>query len=281
VPGTANDLYHRTRSLHDAKRLAPATFRGGGFPPPGGALWTLAPEPGTGDGASGADAWLDPVDRERAARIVHAADRIAFVLAHALLHALLERACGLPRGQHRFLRNAHGRPQWAAAPGAPHFSLSHARGLVAVALAPAGLRIGVDAESGIGRASGLWRLARRTCAPAEADWVEDATSDAERQDRFLRLWTLKGALVKASGRGLSLAPDSFVVTVVPPRLVAAVPALQPRTQWRLDSLQPAPGAWVALAVDGPPAPAGALHHVHLDGAALRAALAPAPGEAAG
>jgi 4'-phosphopantetheinyl transferase len=264
--------------LHDSLSTVPAACWGGG-PPAAGALWTIAFGPAGLADAAGAECWLDGEERQRAERFVHAADRTAFVLAHALLHALLERACGLPRERHRFVRNAHGRPQWDGVPTAPHFSLSHARGLVAVAFGPAGCRIGVDAESGTGRPADLWRLARRTCAPVEADWVEAAPSDTERQDRFLRLWTLKEALVKACGHGLSLGPETFAVAVDPPRLHAAPPALRARHRWQLEHRRPVDGGWVALALDGPPAPDGALHHVHLDQVSAAALLAPAEGGA--
>ncbi|QNE22942.1 4'-phosphopantetheinyl transferase superfamily protein [Kribbella qitaiheensis] len=75
-------------------------------------------------------------------------------------------------------------------------SLSHARGLVAVAASFAG-PIGVDVESR--REFEIDGMARRWFDPAEVTWLHQQPDPL---DAFLRLWTAKEAVGKALGRGL-------------------------------------------------------------------------------
>ena len=75
-------------------------------------------------------------------------------------------------------------------------SLSHARGLVAVAASRVG-PIGVDVESH--REFEIDGMARRWFDPAEVTWLY---RQPDPLDAFLRLWTAKEAVGKALGRGL-------------------------------------------------------------------------------
>lgn len=78
------------------------------------------------------------------------------------------------------------------------FNISHTKGLVVCAVADSVL--GVDTEEiRPFKAS----LMRRMCSEAERGFVLAGRSEAERQERFFRLWTLKESFVKANGRGLA------------------------------------------------------------------------------
>jgi 4'-phosphopantetheinyl transferase len=96
-------------------------------------------------------------------------------------------------------REAGGRPVVRCAGAtAPHVSVSHCRGLVAVAvstLAP----LGVDAERI--RPLPARQLARRWLPPGEHDWVA-GTPQRHQAEAFLLLWTAKEAIGKAYGVGL-------------------------------------------------------------------------------
>jgi hypothetical protein len=85
-----------------------------------------------------------------------------------------------------------GRPELAA--GAPGFSLSHCGDHVALAVAPA--RIGVDVE---GPRPPSEALVARMMTAGEAALLKVGDPRL-----FTVLWTLKEALAKADGRGLSL-----------------------------------------------------------------------------
>lgn len=88
------------------------------------------------------------------------------------------------------LRPDGGKPHW---PGGPDFSITHARGFAACAVAPPGLAIGIDLEpAGRVRPQSI----RRVLTAAE-ERALDAGLDAT------RLWTAKEAVLKAAGASLA------------------------------------------------------------------------------
>jgi hypothetical protein len=84
-----------------------------------------------------------------------------------------------------------------AAPGERARSLAHAGAFAALAVGPAGSRIGVDLECVDPRRDAL-RLARFAFDAREAEQMESLTDNA-RDERFYVLWTLKEAATKALG----------------------------------------------------------------------------------
>lgn len=101
-------------------------------------------------------------------------------------------------------RNPLGRP----VAGSPvDLSLSHGGGWVAAAASRQG-RVGVDVEASRPVSPAL---ARRCLSAAEVVWLERASGDGERQDRFAQLWTAKEAYLKAIGTGLGVDPRSVTI----------------------------------------------------------------------
>ncbi|MFF8595303.1 4'-phosphopantetheinyl transferase family protein [Streptomyces sp. NPDC015220] len=91
-----------------------------------------------------------------------------------------------------------GRPYLGGAGGPLRVSLTHGRGVLAVALtgrAP----VGVDVE--VVRRVRATAMARAWLDPAEAAWVE-GLAERDRSAAFLWLWTQKEAVGKALGQGL-------------------------------------------------------------------------------
>jgi 4'-phosphopantetheinyl transferase len=142
------------------------------------------------------------------------------LLSKALARVTLARYARLPPAALRFGRNAHGKP-WLSAPlldglAAPAlaprlcFSVAHAPGalLCAVSL---DADVGCDVEEASrGNAAVAQRLARRYFTPAEVAALDALPPGEPRRRRFLHLWTLKEAYVKALGRGIAHAPlNSF------------------------------------------------------------------------
>ncbi len=119
--------------------------------------------------------------------------------ARLLLIELVADVCDVAISQVRLDREPSGR---LFARGLPvHVSLSHTRGVVAVAVAaPAVGPIGVDIETR--RELPAEKLAARWFAPAEAAWVS-GLAEPGRPTAFLWLWTQKEALGKALGTGLA------------------------------------------------------------------------------
>ena len=86
------------------------------------------------------------------------------------------------------------------------FNISHTRGLVVCAVADRAL--GVDTERIRPFKEGLMR---RVCSESERGFVLEGRSEAARQERFFRLWTLKESFVKAIGRGLAFSLEEGAV----------------------------------------------------------------------
>jgi 4'-phosphopantetheinyl transferase len=146
---------------------------------------------------------LSDVERQRAARFHHLSDRWEFVLGRLMARHLLASQCGIPPQDFRFVENDHGRPDVAHPPvDRPlRFNLSHSGGIVACVLA-GGHQVGVDVER-LDRPPIHPRVISRYCSEREQAALA-AMPEALRHERFLELWTLKEAFVKARGLGLTL-----------------------------------------------------------------------------
>lgn len=142
-------------------------------------------------------AMLDEVERGRALGFVFELHRRQFVAAHALKRVMLSVVSGTVPGSWAFETGSSGKPRVTALPG-PHFNLSHSEGLVACAVSNE-LEVGIDVEP-VNRDAPL-EIARIHFAPAEQSWIA-ALPRSEQALGFWRVWTLKEAFIKATGRGL-------------------------------------------------------------------------------
>lgn len=142
---------------------------------------------------------LSAVERERAARFGTTELRARYVAARATLRLLLGRYLGIA-GEDVPLAHAHrGRPVLQLA-NAPDFNVSHTRDCALFAISPS-LRIGVDLERR-DRSVDAARLSRKFLTAHEREAM-DALPAGARREHFLRLWTCKEAMSKATGDGLS------------------------------------------------------------------------------
>jgi 4'-phosphopantetheinyl transferase len=177
--------------------------------------------------------------------------RAVAAAAHALLGRLLARYGGLEEPP-VIARTVHGKPY---APSLPHidFNLSHARNHVLIAIARE-QALGVDIEQ-VDRKTRVDALARRFFARSEADALA-ALPEALRVDAFVRLWTLKEAVLKALGEGLAFGLDRIAFALDgsggPIGIAASADAAGPPEAWQLALLDPAPGFRGALAWQGGP-----------------------------
>ena len=147
-------------------------------------------------------ALLSDDERDHHRRFHFAEDARDYAAAHALLRASLSAACpGTAPREWRFDRVADGKPALAGGRAPlPSFSLTHGAGMVACAIAPPGVAVGVDVER-VDRRVDYERLASRFFAPPEIAALA-SLDDRMRCERFFDLWTLKEAAVKALGRTL-------------------------------------------------------------------------------
>ncbi|HKR22309.1 MAG TPA: 4'-phosphopantetheinyl transferase superfamily protein, partial [Pyrinomonadaceae bacterium] len=93
-------------------------------------------------------------------------------------------------------------------------------------------------------------IARRFFSPSEVD-VLCGLPSADRVDGFFRCWTRKEAYIKATGRGLSQALDSFDVTLGPRESAALIRNEDgSHERWTLVDIEVCPGYAGAAAIEG-------------------------------
>jgi 4'-phosphopantetheinyl transferase len=160
--------------------------------------------------AASALAWLSPDERARHARFVFPEDARDYAAAHLLLRQALSRYEPVAPSAWTFDAEPGGKPRLIDNGGQPtlSFNLSHTRGLVACAIAREG-DIGVDVER-LDRAIDDREISRRFFSDREHAWLE-RQDPAVRPARFVELWTLKEAYLKATGLGLATPLDAFSI----------------------------------------------------------------------
>ena len=129
------------------------------------------------------------------------APRRRSLVARCLLRTVLEEVTGTGGSEWAFTTNSKGKP-FAIHPSgiaAPEISISHSGSVVAAAATTMG-QLGVDVEQ--------HRCDRSFAEIAEyAFGPEEAGEAAVSQRDFYRIWTLREAMAKATGKGLAMAAD--------------------------------------------------------------------------
>jgi 4'-phosphopantetheinyl transferase len=174
---------------------------------------------------------LDEIERARAARFVFPRHRVQFITAHVLVRTALGRLCGVPPAAWRFVADAHGKPSaWLEDGPAPvSFNLSHTEGMVGLAIRlGAGWAIGFDLEP-VARTVDL-AVADRFFAAREVAWL-GGLAESARAEGFVRLWTLKEAFIKATGKGLTQNLAAFSFDPFPPRIRFTAELLEREADW--------------------------------------------------
>ena len=116
-------------------------------------------------------------------------------LASLLCLWKLTRSVGLSDADLIVIRDGHGKPRFASIPLC--FSMTHSRGLCAVALSDCD--IGIDLEfTDVNR--NYTEVSKRFFSPEEYATICSSTSP---ENEFIRLWTKKEALAKLYGQGLA------------------------------------------------------------------------------
>lgn len=197
--------------------------------------------------------WLSTAERTRALRFGTDGLRERWIAGRATLRMLLGRALGIAPIAVEIRRGVRGRPELGGPGAGIDFNVSHTRGVGLIGIArdaSAGTRIGVDIER-LDRDVGVDRLARKFLTAAERASLANLDLRG-RRERFVRYWTCKEAMSKATGDGL-IAPFGRLDVALSenPRLVDGPPPYVP-AHW---TLRPAavPAAWVAtIAIWRPP-----------------------------
>jgi len=188
---------------------------------------------------------LSPAETARAARYGTEALRAKYIAGRATLRLLLGRALGIDPAAVALRRGVRGRPELAGGTAMPDFNVSHTRGGAVFAIAcelPSHFRIGVDVEREDRRldADGL---ARKFLTARERGSLPGDDADARRV-RFLRYWTCKEAMSKATGDGLAAPFRHLDVDLSDsPRLIDGPPPYLP-ARWSLQCVD-VPEGWLA------------------------------------
>jgi 4'-phosphopantetheinyl transferase len=153
-------------------------------------------------------AQLSPDERARCQRFVFRRDRRDFAAGHALLRRVLSMHDDVRADAWTFVADANGKPSLARQSAALPLVLkpSHTHGVVACGVTRYG-EVGVDVEC-VERVTDGRDIAERYFSTAELAEL-DARAGDERAARFIELWTLKEAYLKAIGSGLAQPLDTF------------------------------------------------------------------------
>lgn len=185
---------------------------------------------------------------KRHQRYISAEAADQFLVGRALLRHGLSLYAQVAPANWRFETNDHGKPRVASSCGAngPSFNVTNTRGMVACAVCQGGA-IGVDVEGDTQRYDP--EVARRFFTSNETAAIESVPPE-DRRERFLRTWTLKEAVVKATGLGLTCPLSAFDVQIDanPPQVVFTDRMLEDARYWQLFSLRLESGFHAAIAV---------------------------------
>ena len=157
------------------------------------------------DDVDAAWSFLTTPEKERAVRFHFERDRHRWIRGRAWIRQELGKALGQPAEAVAITAEPGGRLYLPDHPGFD-FNLSHTGGWIALGICQEG-RIGVDIET-IDPTFPAMEIAAEFFLPEECDWIAQGSVE-----RFFHLWTAKEALMKATGRGMSLPPDKISVTI--------------------------------------------------------------------
>jgi len=165
-------------------------------PADGSALAKLAPE-----------TVLSNDEQQRWRRFQRTSDQDLFAWAHVSLRRVLSRYVLVDPRDWEFREGPHGRPEITSVLGTDLcFNLSHTEGMMAI-IVNRSFDAGVDVEK-VGRVANIESVARTSFSDAEQRLVQDAPP-SERAAKFVEIWTLKEAYLKAQGLGISVDLKSF------------------------------------------------------------------------
>lgn len=197
--------------------------------------------------------FMSAEERESERRFLIEGARRLHVLARGLQRKVLASYLdGADPAALRFMKNPKGRPALAPPFDASgiEFNLAHTEGMVVMAVC-AGMKPGVDIER-FGKKVPL-AAARRYFSADEVAELESLPAE-EQPGRFLRLWTLKEAYLKAIGAGIAAGLGSMSFHFDGRGGYRFERAADPEaSRWQFQQYALAPDHVVALAC--PPAPA--------------------------
>ena len=189
-------------------------------------------------------------ERNRAERYIYSKDASRFRLCRAMLRLGLAWYLETTPQKIALATNRHGKPCIAEC-STLNFNVSHSGGLGVIAFTTVG-EVGVDVEA-IRCDVGAVEIASAHFTRTEAAMIAAAATPQEQASAFLRLWTRKEALLKATGCGLLCGLDGVDVSHGPLDQVRLCNATGDRAEsfWRVQDLE-----WIEGYTGAVAAPAG-------------------------
>jgi 4'-phosphopantetheinyl transferase len=187
---------------------------------------------------------LTHAETDRAARFHFEADRRRSIVGRAALRHLLSQRLGVEPQEFRFEQGESGKPFLPQSD--IQFNVSHSCDVVAIALAADEVGVDIEAKHEIPE---MAAIAARFFSRDEAERVLAATDAI---DQFLRIWTMKEAIVKAAGPGLGVPLDRFTVPSSAPTPQPAIPVGEAPTSgdWFVVETKVREGYYGAVAMRG-------------------------------
>ena len=204
------------------------------------------------DDLDAAMALLSPEERARRDRFHFARDRRDYAVAHALLRASLARADGPPVRRvalrRRSRRGKPTLPAWTIPRADRSRSICRTRTASSRARSHPAPTSAWTSNGSIAARTPT-PIAGRYFAPSEIAWLRAAPAEAYAA-RFITLWTLKEAYLKATGEGISESLTKMAFEVGDDGRIAftAAPGVE-RRAWQFETFRPAPGYVLSVAVD--------------------------------
>ncbi|MFB2835453.1 4'-phosphopantetheinyl transferase family protein [Floridanema evergladense] len=141
-------------------------------------------------------------ERQRADRFYFERDKKRFIACRGLLRMIISHYLDLEPYKLKFTYSPRGKPELDNNHTQDRlcFNVSHSQNLAVYAIA-LNRAVGIDLEY-TRPLSDLQQLAERFFSPSEASII-NALPEAQQQEVFFRLWTIKEAYLKATGEGLA------------------------------------------------------------------------------
>ena len=156
--------------------------------------------------------WLSDAEHTRRSKFLHMEAMRRYTLCRAALRAILCVKVQCSNGELAFHTGRFGKPSAivGGAPASINFNVSHSGRHGLIALNPKG-RVGVDVEELVAP-KGLSGLIESVLTPDEQADLTSRNPANQTQD-FFRIWTIKEALFKGLGAGLSLDMSKIEVPI--------------------------------------------------------------------
>lgn len=211
-------------------------------------IWRL-PLPLTSAARAHLAAHLTAAETERGAQFRREADHWRFIAGRGGLRTLLAAQLRLPPAQVPLTQTDRGKPILTGVAEGIKFNVSHSGHVVLIALNQHD-EIGVDVEA-VRPMSDTIAIAKRFFAKVEQVALS-ALPEAERTEGFFALWTLKEAVLKATGQGIAEMFAGTEVTCAAEATLRRLPGHpDAAAQWSLCQFRPSPNYLAAAAVRTP------------------------------